>query len=274
MALTLLTAVGIIFHGGGPVLPAGLRALRRTGLRSVSALHHVRLPRPDGGRGAHGLPVRQVQRQVGVRPRRPSWSSCPTWASHSTRPSECYWVAGFVIGLGLVCIEFTMTAGILSRWFHTNYGTVTGIVFAMTGVGGVVLEHRRAVRARPGACGLAHALPHLRRGDGDRHLCRSSRSSSSAPRRSAERCPMACRLTPRRRPPSSRRRRGRPPRSAGFRAKEVLKMPFFWTLLLGRGPSEHHHHHVAALCHLRAVPWPRRLGRTGARGTAFALGHP
>ena len=31
-----------------------------------------------------------------------------------------------------------MTAGILSRWFHTNYGTVTGIVFAMTGVGGVV----------------------------------------------------------------------------------------------------------------------------------------
>ena len=50
----------------------------------------------------------------------------------------CYWVAGFIIGLGLVCVEFTMTAGILSRWFHTNYGTVTGIVFAMTGVGGVV----------------------------------------------------------------------------------------------------------------------------------------
>ena len=24
----------------------------------------------------------------------------------------CYWVAGFIIGLGLVCIEFTMTAGI------------------------------------------------------------------------------------------------------------------------------------------------------------------
>ena len=28
----------------------------------------------------------------------------------------CYWVAGFIIGLGLVCVEFTMTAGILSRW--------------------------------------------------------------------------------------------------------------------------------------------------------------
>lgn len=50
----------------------------------------------------------------------------------------CYWVAGFIIGLGLAVVEFTMTAGILSRWFHTNYGTVTGIVFAFTGVGGVV----------------------------------------------------------------------------------------------------------------------------------------
>ena len=50
----------------------------------------------------------------------------------------CYWVAGFIIGLGLCCIEFTMTAGILSRWFHTNYGTVTGLCFAMTGAGGVV----------------------------------------------------------------------------------------------------------------------------------------
>lgn len=50
----------------------------------------------------------------------------------------CYWVASFVIGLGLVCIEFTMTAGILSRWFHTNYGTVTGLCFAFTGIGGMV----------------------------------------------------------------------------------------------------------------------------------------
>lgn len=50
----------------------------------------------------------------------------------------CYWVAGFIIGLGLCCIEFTMTAGILSRWFHANYGTVTGICFAMTGAGGVI----------------------------------------------------------------------------------------------------------------------------------------
>ena len=50
----------------------------------------------------------------------------------------CYWVAGFIIGLGLVCVEFTMTAGILSRWFHTNYGTVTGLCFAFTGIGGMV----------------------------------------------------------------------------------------------------------------------------------------
>lgn len=50
----------------------------------------------------------------------------------------CYWVAGFIIGCGLVCIEFTLTAGILSRWFHANYGTVNGICFAMTGLGGVI----------------------------------------------------------------------------------------------------------------------------------------
>ena len=50
----------------------------------------------------------------------------------------CYWVAGFIIGLGLVLVEFTMTAGILSRWFHTNYGTVTGLVVAFNGIGGVV----------------------------------------------------------------------------------------------------------------------------------------
>lgn len=49
----------------------------------------------------------------------------------------CFWVAGFIIGLGLCALQYTMTAGILSRWFHTNYGTVIGITFAMTGLGGI-----------------------------------------------------------------------------------------------------------------------------------------
>ena len=49
-----------------------------------------------------------------------------------------FWVAGFFIGLGLCALEYTMTAGISSRWFHTNYGTVVGLSFAMTGVGGII----------------------------------------------------------------------------------------------------------------------------------------
>lgn len=49
-----------------------------------------------------------------------------------------FYPAGFIIGLGLACLEYTLTAGILSRWFHTNYGTVIGLSFAMTGVGGIV----------------------------------------------------------------------------------------------------------------------------------------
>lgn len=49
-----------------------------------------------------------------------------------------FYIAGFIIGLGLCALEYTMTAGILSRWFHTNYGTVIGISFAMTGLGGII----------------------------------------------------------------------------------------------------------------------------------------
>ena len=45
---------------------------------------------------------------------------------------------GVVIGLGLAVLEYTMTAGLLSRWFHTNYGTVIGLSFACTGAGGIV----------------------------------------------------------------------------------------------------------------------------------------
>ncbi len=51
---------------------------------------------------------------------------------------QCMWAAGIVIGIGLAILEYTMTAGMLSRWFHTNYGTAIGVSFACTGAGGIV----------------------------------------------------------------------------------------------------------------------------------------
>ncbi len=51
-----------------------------------------------------------------------------------------WWISGFIIGAGLVCVEFTTTAGVLSKWFHTKYGFVIGLVFACTGLGGIVFN--------------------------------------------------------------------------------------------------------------------------------------
>ena len=90
-----------------------------------------------------------------------SWSSCLTSDSLSIQPIWCYWVAGFIIGLGLAVVEFTMTAGILSRWFHTNYGTVTGIVFAFTGVGGVVWNLIGQIVLGPQLAGWHELYSHL-----------------------------------------------------------------------------------------------------------------
>ena len=147
----------------------------------------------------------------------------------------CYWVAGFIIGLGLVCIEFTMTAGILSRWFHTNYGTVTGLVFAFTGIGGMVwnlvgqfvlgpeLTGWRTlymvfgiiiaigtvpsiaifVRRTPQECGtLPYGMPL------DAAAMEQELAEESGKKEIVE---------------------------PGFTGKEILKQPFFWTLLLGAG---------------------------------------
>lgn len=146
----------------------------------------------------------------------------------------CYWVAGFVIGLGLVCVEFTMTAGILSRWFHTNYGTVTGIVFAMTGVGGVIwnligqfvlgpdLQGWRDLYLFFGTCIAVGTIPLI--------LV------------FVKRTPQQCGTLPYGMPlelaaaqAEEAKIAGAAAQEPGYKAKEVLRMPFFWTLLLGAG---------------------------------------
>lgn len=147
----------------------------------------------------------------------------------------CYWVAGFIIGLGLVCVEFTMTAGILSRWFHTNYGTVTGIVFAMTGVGGVVwniigqfvlgpdLQGWRTLYMVFGIAIAIGTIPFIAI--------------------FVKRTPQECGTLPYGMPLDAAAMEAELAEEAdrkaiqepGFAAKDVLKMPFFWTLVLGAG---------------------------------------
>ena len=51
-----------------------------------------------------------------------------------------WWVAGFIIGAGLILITHLMTAILLGRWFEKRYGLVVGISYAMTGVAGVVFN--------------------------------------------------------------------------------------------------------------------------------------
>lgn len=148
----------------------------------------------------------------------------------------CYWVAGFIIGLGLAVVEFTMTAGILSRWFHTNYGTVTGIVFAFTGVGGVVWNLIGQIVLGPqlagwhelyiifSICMLVGTLPFIAI--------------------FVKRTPEECGTLPFGMPIDKEAMENelaaeeaiaKGEAEEGFKAKEVLKFPFFWTLLLGAG---------------------------------------
>ena len=147
----------------------------------------------------------------------------------------CYWVAGFIIGLGLAVVEFTMTAGILSRWFHTNYGTVTGIVFAFTGVGGVVWNLIGQFVLGPDLTGWAtlymifgiailigtipFILLFVKRSPEDYGLLPFGMPID----KSATEAEMAQEQT------------AKAAEEQGYVAKEVLKFPFFWTLVLGAG---------------------------------------
>jgi MFS family permease len=64
--------------------------------------------------------------------------TCIPYFFNSMWPSvQAMQAGGVIIGLGLATLEYTMTAGMLSRWFHTNYGTVIGLSFACTGAGGI-----------------------------------------------------------------------------------------------------------------------------------------
>lgn len=148
---------------------------------------------------------------------------------------QCYWIAGFFIGLGLCTLEYTMTAGILSRWFHTNYGTVIGLSFAMTGVGGIIwnmlgqfilgpeLTGWRTlylifgitmavgtipfillfIKRTPEECGtLPYGMPIDENGNALVMQSEEGKEVVEEP---------------------------------GYSAKEVLRLPFFWTMLIGAG---------------------------------------
>ncbi len=147
----------------------------------------------------------------------------------------CYWAAGFIIGLGLVCIEFTMTAGILSRWFHTDYGTVTGLVFAFTGIGGIVwnivgqfvlgpdLEGWRTLYLVFGIAIAIGTVPFI----------------AIFVRRTPQECgtlPYGMPLDAAKMEEEIAEEEGKKNVvEPGFLAKEIIRMPFFWTLLLGAG---------------------------------------
>lgn len=147
----------------------------------------------------------------------------------------CYWVAGFIIGLGLVCVEFTMTAGILSRWFHTNYGTVTGIVFAFTGIGGVIWNLVGQFVLGPDLMGW-HTLYIVFT------ICIAIGTLPFIAL-FANRTPQECGTLPFGMPLDAVAMQEELDAAdtqssieePGYRAKEVLKFPFFWTLVLGAG---------------------------------------
>lgn len=147
----------------------------------------------------------------------------------------CYYVAGFIIGLGLVCIEFTMTAGILSRWFHTNYGTATGICFAFTGIGGMVWNVVGQFVLGPDLSGwqtlyLIFGIA----------ICIGTIPFIAI---FVKRTPQECGTLPYGMPLDAAAAEEELAAEAaekaveepGFTGKEILRMPFFWTLLLGAG---------------------------------------
>ncbi|MGI6590850.1 MAG: MFS transporter [Eggerthellaceae bacterium] len=148
----------------------------------------------------------------------------------------CYWVAGFIIGCGLVCIEFTMTAGVLSRWFHTNYGFVNGLCFAMTGLGGIIWNLVGQMVLGPDLSGwqtlymiytvllVVGSLPGI----------------ILFVRRTPEECGTHAygvlldeNGTPISESVESGEDKNEPVEARGYTAKEARRFPFFWTMLIG-----------------------------------------
>ncbi len=51
-----------------------------------------------------------------------------------------WYVSGVLIGIGEITLLWLMVAGLLNRWFKKRLGLVIGLSYAMTGVGGAVLN--------------------------------------------------------------------------------------------------------------------------------------
>lgn len=141
-----------------------------------------------------------------------------------------WWVAGIIIGAGLVLVEFILTAGILGKWFHTKYGFVIGLCFAMTGVGGVIfnlwgqfilgadLSGWRTLYQTFGIVILLTSVPF--------QLLFLKRT------------PQECGLLPYGMPLnglSDEDEDEDPSAQAGYMFKDCLKLPFFWVVLLAGG---------------------------------------
>lgn len=148
-----------------------------------------------------------------------------------------FWVAGFFIGLGLCALEYTMTAGILSRWFHTNYGTVVGLSFAMTGVGGIIWNMVGQTVLGPDLSGWATLYL----------IFGIAMAIGTIPciLLFIKRTPEECGTLPYGMPidengnalsvASEEEENNEVVEEPGYTAKKALKLPFFWTMLIGAG---------------------------------------
>lgn len=142
-----------------------------------------------------------------------------------------FYPAGLIIGLGLACLEYTLTAGILSRWFYTNYGTVIGISFAMTGVGGIVWNFIGQFILGPDLTGWQIMFQAY----GICILVLTLVPILLFIRRNPEEVGLLPYGMPLNAESAEDLAEGDVVEEPGLTLKESLRLPFFWTLLLGAG---------------------------------------
>ena len=142
-----------------------------------------------------------------------------------------FYPAGVIIGLGLAVLEYTLTAGILSRWFHTNYGTVIGLSFAMTGLGGIVWNGIGQFILGPDLTGWTTLYQAY-------GICIAVMTLVPILlfiKRTPEECGTLPYGMPLAAEEADSEGKIEAPEEPGITLKEALKLPFFWTMLLGAG---------------------------------------
>lgn len=142
-----------------------------------------------------------------------------------------FYPAGFIIGLGLAVLEYTLTAGVLSRWFHTNYGTVLGLSFAMTGLGGICWNAIGQFILGPDLSGWVHIFQYYGIIIG---IC------TLVPillfiRKTPEEVGLLPYGMPLNAEEASEGGKVEAVEEPGITLKEATRLPFFWTMLLGAG---------------------------------------